>query len=72
VDLLAQARPAASHHGNILIAVGAILPAFGGTFSRFGLAGALYVAELLGAVLMFIGFIRATTPMGGAGPESEG
>ncbi len=57
--------------GNILIAVGAILVAFGGTFSRFGLAGVLYRAELLGAVLMFIGFIRATTPMGGAGPESE-
>ena len=50
--------------GNILIAVGAIAPAFGGTFSRFGLPGALYVGELLGAVLMFIGFIRATTPMG--------
>ena len=49
--------------GNILIAAGAILPAFGGTFSRFGLAGALYLGELLGAVLMFIGFIRATTPV---------
>jgi hypothetical protein len=49
--------------GNILIAVGAILPAFGGTFSRFGLPSALYLGELLGAVLMFVGFIRATTPM---------
>jgi hypothetical protein len=28
--------------GNILIAAGAILPAFGGMFSRMGLAGALY------------------------------
>jgi hypothetical protein len=54
--------------GNILIAVGAIAPAFGGTFSRFGLPGALYVGELLGAVLMFIGFIRATTPMGSTLP----
>jgi hypothetical protein len=50
--------------GNILIAIGAILPAFGGTFSRFGLSGALYLSELLGAVLMFIGFMRAVTPMG--------
>jgi hypothetical protein len=50
--------------GNILIAVGAILPAFGGTFSRFGFSGALYVSELLGAVLIFIGFLRAITPMG--------
>jgi hypothetical protein len=50
--------------GNVLITVGAMLPAFGGTFSRFGVPGALYVGELLGAVLMFAGFIRATTPMG--------
>jgi hypothetical protein len=49
--------------GNILIAAGAILPAFGGAFSRFGLANALYLGELLGAVLMFAGFIRATTPI---------
>jgi hypothetical protein len=52
--------------GNILIAAGAILPAFGGTFSRFGVPNALYIGELLGAVLMFIGFIRATTPIEGA------
>jgi hypothetical protein len=50
--------------GNILIAIGATLPAFGGAFSRFGLPGALYLGELLGAVLIFIGFMRATTPMG--------
>jgi hypothetical protein len=49
--------------GNVLIAVGAILPAFGGTFSRFGMAGALYWSEFLGAVLLFLGFLRATTPM---------
>jgi hypothetical protein len=49
--------------GNILIAVGAILPAFGGAFSRFGLANALYIGELLGALLIFAGFLRATTPM---------
>ena len=48
--------------GNIYIAIGALLPAFGGTFSRFGIPGALYISELLGAVLMFIGFVRATTP----------
>ena len=56
--------------GNILIAVGAMAPAFGGTFSRFGLPGALYLGELLGAVLMFVGFIRATTPMGSTLPEA--
>jgi hypothetical protein len=50
--------------GNILIAVGAILPAFGGAFSRFGISGALYITEFFGAVLIFIGFLRAVTPMG--------
>jgi hypothetical protein len=49
--------------GNLLIAVGATLPAFGGTFSRMGISGALYLSELLGAVIMFIGFWRAVTPM---------
>jgi hypothetical protein len=49
--------------GNILIALGALLPAFGGAFSRFGIGGALYMSEFLGAILMFIGFIRAVTPM---------
>jgi len=50
--------------GNVLIAAGALLPAFGGAFSRFGMTGVLYVFELLGALLMFAGFWRATTPMG--------
>lgn len=55
--------------GNILIAVGALAPAFGGAFSRFGIPGALYVGELLGAILIFIGFWRATTPMAEKSPE---
>jgi hypothetical protein len=50
--------------GNILIATGAMAPAFGGAFSRFGFAGTLYIGELAGALLMFAGFIRATTPIG--------
>jgi len=57
--------------GNVLIAAGALLPAFGGAFSRFGIGGALYITELLGAILMFIGFIRATTPMKAAEPEVQ-
>lgn len=49
--------------GNIFIAVGALAPAFGGAFSRAGVPAALYIGELLGAILMFIGFRRATSPM---------
>jgi hypothetical protein len=49
--------------GNVLIAVGAMLPAFGGMFSRMGISGALYITEFLGAILIFFGFIRATTPI---------
>ena len=50
--------------GNILIAAGALLPAFGGAFSRFGVPAALYLGELFGVILIFAGFVRATTPMG--------
>lgn len=56
--------------GNVLIAAGAILPAFGGTFSRFGIPGALYISELLGAIILFIGFLRATTPIAGPAPAA--
>ena len=49
--------------GNILIAVGALLPAFGGLFSRLQIPGALYLGEFLGVILLFLGFLRATTPM---------
>ncbi|MBM4456834.1 MAG: hypothetical protein FJ011_03530 [Chloroflexi bacterium] len=49
--------------GNVLIAAGALMPAFGGSFSRLGISGALYISELLGAILLFAGFLRATTPM---------
>lgn len=56
--------------GNLLIAVGAILPAFGGTSSRFGIPAALYIGELAGVVLLFIGFLRAITPAKGVRQES--
>lgn len=45
--------------GNILIAAGGLAPALGGTLNRFGLPG-LYAGELVGAVLMYLGFVRAT------------
>jgi hypothetical protein len=46
--------------GNILIAAGAILPAMGGSFINMGLPDFLYLSELLGAVLMYLGFLQAT------------
>lgn len=46
--------------GNVIIAAGAILPASAGTCIRLGLGDWLYVSELLGAALMFLGFWFAT------------
>jgi sulfite exporter TauE/SafE len=42
--------------GNILIAVGAILPGIGGGFARAGVVEVLYVGELLGLILIWMGF----------------
>lgn len=47
--------------GNILIAAGALSPALGGTFLRAGLLDWLYLSELIGAILMFIGFLMSTS-----------
>jgi hypothetical protein len=42
--------------GNVLIAVGALLPGIGGSFTRFGLVEVLYVTEFIGLVLIYIGY----------------
>lgn len=42
--------------GNVLIAVGALLPGIGGTFTRFGYTEVLYVTELLGIMLIYAGY----------------
>lgn len=57
--------------GNILIAAGALAPAFGGAFSRSGIPGTLYIGELVGAILIFAGFLRATRPIENRVPEVE-
>ena len=46
--------------GNIFIAVGAFFPASAGTLIKLGLVDWLYLSELLGAALMFVGFWLAT------------
>jgi hypothetical protein len=48
-------------YGNILIAAGALMPAMAGSFIKAGLFDWLYVSELVGVVLMYIGFLKATT-----------
>jgi hypothetical protein len=47
-------------YGNILIAAGAILPAFGGTFLKAGFVDLLYASEFFGVIIMYAGFILAT------------
>lgn len=42
--------------GNVLIAVGALLPGIGGMATRMGHTEILYVGEFLGIVLIFLGY----------------
>lgn len=42
--------------GNVLIAIGGILPGIGGAFTRFGHTEVLYVTELLGLLFIFGGY----------------
>jgi hypothetical protein len=56
--------------GNILIAAGALSPAMGGTFLRAGLTDMLYLSEFVGAVLMFIGFMMATSTQSEPAPAT--
>ena len=46
--------------GNILIAAGAFAPAMGGSFIKMGLADWMYLTELIGVILMYVGFLQAT------------
>ena len=52
--------------GNIFIAAGALSPAIGGSFLKTGLTDFLYLSELIGAILMFIGFVMSTSGTGTA------
>jgi hypothetical protein len=48
--------------GNLMIAVGALLPGIGGTFTRFGHTEVLYVTELIGLLVIYGGFYYNTKP----------
>lgn len=42
--------------GNVLIAIGAILPGIGGSFTRFGYVEVLYVTEFCGLVMIMLAY----------------
>lgn len=49
---------------NVLIALGAILPAVGGARMRLGSPELFYILELLGVIIIFIGFLRSREVFG--------
>src|SRR5205823_9739008 len=53
-----RSQPEKRHRyvGNIFIAIGALLPGIGGTFTRFGHVEVLYVTEFVGLLLIFAGY----------------
>jgi hypothetical protein len=58
--------------GNALIASGAILPGIGGGMAKAGVVEALYVGELIGLVLIWIGYTCCTTLAQRAASRSTG
>jgi hypothetical protein len=42
--------------GNIYIAIGALLPGIGGTFTRMGYVEVLFITELMGLVMIYFGY----------------
>lgn len=58
--------------GNILITLGALAPAMGGTFVKLGVVNLLYLSEFVGVVIMFIGFLQATMKPAMAAKQAQG
>jgi len=56
--------------GNVLIALGALLPGIGGSFTRFGHTEVLYVTEFLGLCLLYAGYRTIVTISSGVSHES--
>jgi hypothetical protein len=54
--------------GNCYIAVGALLPGIGGTATRMGYTEVLYVMELIGITLIWIGYTYNVRPQGVSSP----
>jgi len=67
-------RDAGARHrfiGNCYIAVGALLPGIGGTATRMGYTEVLYVMELLGIILIWIGYQYNVRPGAKGAPRFE-
>ena len=62
-------NPATRHRAmaNVLIAFGAILPGIGGTATRMGHTEVLYVTELAGLILTWLGYRMSVRPSGAPG-----
>jgi hypothetical protein len=60
-----SANPATRHRvvANVLIAIGAILPGIGGTATRMGYTEVLYVTELAGMLLTWVGYRMSIRPL---------
>jgi hypothetical protein len=56
IQYFAKDRGRTRFLGNILIAIGALLPGIGGTFTRFGYVEVLYVTELIGLLFIYFGY----------------
>ena len=58
--------------GNVLIAIGAILPGIGGSMTRAGYVEVLYVTELVGLCLIYSGYrLNIRRPVAAARPASQ-
>ena len=58
--------------GNVLIAVGALLPGIGGSFSRGGATEVLYVTEFVGIILIYFGYRMNTSEPARGEPQIDG
>ncbi|MCG6957320.1 MAG: hypothetical protein LJF04_15125 [Gemmatimonadetes bacterium] len=65
-----RSDPGARHRfvGNVFIAVGALLPGVGGTAARFGHVAVLYLTELVGLVLIWVGYRYTVRPRASGAP----
>lgn len=51
-----QTNKEARFKGNVFIAIGGLLPGIGGTFTRMGYVNVLFVTELIGLLLIYLGY----------------